>query len=308
MAVYKVTMMWNQSVMGVSESWFTPDQSGLALQKQVTDMLNLRAACMYQIQPFVGVRLALYGAKRQSQVILPPGGPWLDPFSQVTVPTTGNLPGAGSTTRPDQLRAVLQMTVQYNDTRRTIRYLSGIPDAYSATEPATIVPGAAGAWGTAFQTWRSYLVNNGWQIQARQISGAYLAVPVNGVTVQAAAPSLLGISVLAATAPPFVVGDRIALAHFRPAKGTRSATVNGMWTVDSVNTTLTPGNIIVFLRGSAGIDPDSVRFVATSTIQRVGYQLYPVQAINPYRVGIHKRGRPSMAPRGRRLSRPTLDA
>jgi hypothetical protein len=306
-SVYKVTTIWNQSVMGVSETWYTPDQSDASIQKTIQQMIALRSNCMYQIQPFVGIRVSLYGAKRQSKVILPPGGPLADPFNFLQVPATGTLPGGTSTTRPDQLRAVIQLTIAYNNTRRTLRYLSGIPDAYSVTEPATFNPGAAGAWGTAFDQWRSYLVNTGWQIQARLLTGDYTPAPVIGVTVQAAAPSLLGIVVVAATAPAFAQGQKVALSHFRPKKGTRDLTVNGMWTIDSVNTTLVPGNLIVYLRNSSGIDPDSVRFTANSTIQRVGYGLFPVQSINPYRVGIHKRGRPSLAPRGRRLSRPTLD-
>lgn len=307
MAVYKVSLMWNQSVMGVAETWYTPDQSQNSLQKTIETMLALRSQCLFRIQPFVGVRLSLYGAKRQSKVILPPSGVFLDSFNPLQVPASGTLAGSGQTTRPDQLRAVIQCTIGYSDTRRTIRYFSGVPDGFTVTEPATFDPGAAGQWGTAFQAFRSYITDNGWQIQARQITGAYAAVPVNGVSVQAAAPSLIGISTVAASAPPFIVGERVALSHFRPKKGTRGLTMNGMWTIDSINNTLVPGNVIVYLRGSAGIDPDSIRFTASSTIQRVGYQLYPVQEFNLYRVGIHKRGRPSLAPRGRRLSRPTLD-
>lgn len=307
MAVYKVSLIWNQSVMGVSETWYTPDQSSSTLQKQIQDMLSFRSQSMFRIQPFVGVRLSLYGAKRQSKVILPPSGVFLDSFNPLQVPASGTLPGSTSTTRPDQLRAVIQCTLGYNDTRRTIRYFSGVPDGFTVTEPATFDPSAAGAWGTAFQNFRTFIVNNGWQIRARQVTGAFLAVAVNGVSVQAAAPSLIGISVVAATAPPFVVGEQVALSHFRPKKGTRGLSMNGMWTIDSINTTLVPGNLIVYLRGSAGIDPDSIRFTAQSTIQRVGYSLFPVQDFNLYRVGIHKRGRPSLAPRGRRLSRPTLD-
>lgn len=307
MSVYKVTVMWNQSVMGVSETLYTPDVSGSQLATVLQKYLQSRFNLLFQNQYMVGVRIALYGSKRQSVVLLPPYD--VLPQTQLTVqiPASGKLTAGQSFGSPDQLRGVLQNRISYGDTRNVLRYMSGIPDEVSATEPATVNFGRDPSWKQALDNYYAGVVADRWQIRARSVTGANAPASVTGVTSEAAAPSLLGIVLPAATAPPIVQGSQVSLQHFRPAKFTRSATVNGTWTVDSVNATLVPGSLIVYLRNSGTIDPATVRLTALSTIQLIGYQLYPIQQMTWVRVGIHKRGRPSMAPRGRRLARPTLD-
>jgi hypothetical protein len=307
MSVYKATLMWNQSIMGVSETWYSPDVSSSKIGQTLQAMLAARFALLGPNQFAVGVRLALYGAKRQSTVLLPPATTIPGDTSVTIIPVSGTYKYAASSPGTDQLRGVLQYKLGYGDTRSVLRYMSGIPDAVSFTEPATINYGAEIRWFQALKRYFDLLISAGWQIRARAVTGPNAPASVTGVTSQAAAPSLLGIVLPAATAPPIVQGSQVSLQHFRPAKFTRNATVNGTWTVDSVNATLTPGSLIVYLRNSSTIDPQTVRLTALSTIQLIGYSLFPVQAIDPFRVGIHKRGRPSMAPRGRRSARPTLD-
>lgn len=307
MSVYKVTLMWNQSIMGVSESWYSPDVDIPGLAKVLPRMLSARFQMLYPNQYMVGVRVALYGSKRQSVVLLPPYDALPQSTDVIQLPTAGGQKPGRLGLGPDQLRSVLQYRVYYGDTRTAIRYLSGIPDSISATEPATLRPNSGIPWWQAYNYWVERLTADGWQIRARAVTGPNAPASVSGVTAMAAAPSLLGIVLPAATAPPIVQGSQVSLQHFRPAKFTRSATVNGTWTVDSTNATLAPGSLIVYLRNSGTIDPTTVRLTALSTIQLIGYSLFPVQKIGWVRVGIHKRGRPSMAPRGRRLARPTLD-
>ncbi|MHB8735443.1 MAG: hypothetical protein ACYC6M_09100 [Terriglobales bacterium] len=307
MSIYKMTTMWNESIMGVSESWYTPDVTPSQLVTLLTKYHSARFACMYDNQYMVGVRLALYGSKRQSTVLIPPLDNINGVVQNVALPLHGALKSGTLTGGPDQLRSVIQTKVQFNDTRQAIRYHSGVSDLITTTEPGGINQGRDPSWWQLFQNFQSFVSQNGLQVRARSITGPNAPASVIGVTSQAAAPSLLGIVLPAATAPPIVQGSQVSLQHFRPAKFTRNATVNGTFTVDSINTTLVPGNLIVYLRGTGTIDPNTVRLTALSTIQLIGYQLYPVQKYTYIRVGIHKRGRPSMSPRGRRLARPTLD-
>ena len=307
MSVYKVTLMWNQSVMGVSETYHTADVTPTTALARVQTFLQYRFAMLYPYQFAVGLRLATYGAKRQSVVLLPPYDRFPGTNSFLQIPSTGNYKGESNQPNADQLRAVLQCRYSYDNTRAVYRYLSGIPDEVSYTEPNTVDFSKVPNWYQAFTAFKNNLISGGWQLRAKAITGINAPAAVTGVTSQAAAPSLLGIVLPAATAPPIVQGSQIQLQHFRPAKFTRNPSVNGSWTVDSINTTLVPGSLIVYLRNSGTIDPTTVRITALSTIQLVSYQLFPIQQMDWVRIGIHKRGRPSMAPRGRRLSRPTLD-
>lgn len=304
---YKFTLMWNQSVMGVSETWYTPDWTVSQAIKGLQQYMSARFALLAYNQQCVGVRLSTYGAKRQSVVLLPPYDTFPQSSSVIQIPPAGTYVPETKFSSMDQLRSVLQNRVTYNDTRTVYRYMSGIPDGVSYTEPATVNFFQNPSWKQYLDTYYRTIVSLGLQIRAKAITGINAPATVTGVTSQAAAPSLLGIMLPAATAPPIVQGSQIQLQHFRPAKFTRNPSVNGSWTVDSINTTLVPGTLIVYLRNSGTIDPTTVRLTALSTIQLVAYSLFPVQDMTWVRVGIHKRGRPSMAPRGRRLSRPTLD-
>lgn len=304
---YKITHMINQSVMGASETWYTPDWSTSQAISYIQQMLQNRMALLPKTTSTVGVRIAAYGAKRQSVALLPPQDIFPGTNFLLRIPTYGSYANETTNVGSDQFRAALQIRCQYNNTRSVIRYLAGIPDGISNVEPATVNFANNPKWKQAYDQWWGQLVNAGFSINAKSITGNNAPATVTGVTTMAAAPSLLGIVLPAATAPPIVQGSQVQLQHFRPAKFTRSPTINGGWTVDSTNSTLTPGSLIVYLRNSSTIDPNTVRITALSTIQLLGYQLYPIQQVAWVRVGIHKRGRPSMAPRGRRLARPTLD-
>lgn len=307
MPTYRVTTMWNQSIIGVSETFYTPNVSDVTAAGILDQMLANRKALMFANQFFVGVRLSVYGSKRQSTVLLPGAVQFPGTTRTLTIPTKGTRPYATLSTGPDQVRAVLQYRLGISTGHVSNRYLSGIPDDISATEPMTYVPGNSSDWVKAWNAWRLGLITDGWQIRARLYTGDYTPIPPIGVTVQTAAPGLLGVVLDSTAAGGFNRGLKIALTGWRPPKGERASTLNGTWIIDSVNDTLEPGETILYLRGSAGIDPTRQRFTDTTRVQLVGYDTFPIISIRPIRVCTHKRGRPSMAPRGRRLSRPSLD-
>lgn len=307
MSVYRVTLFFGQAMDGASETYWTPDQSALSASKSVESMLALRAQMLNTNQYIAGVRAALETAVRRSSSMLPTRGLFADSGNYINIPGTGTIAPTGTNGLADQFRAVLQMQWRFNDTRQTIRYLSGIPDAISLTEPTTINFNAAQGWWNAYNAWTGFLVQNAWQIRAQILAPAAPTFPVVGLVQQNAAPGLLGIQISAATAPSITKGQKVALHGFRAAKGTRASTLNGTWAVDSIDNSGLPVYVTVYLRSSAGIDPEAQRFTTSTTLRPVNYTLYPIQAIVPYRVGIHKRGKPSLSPRGRRLTIHSLD-
>lgn len=307
MSVYRTTVFWGQATDGASETYWTPDQGAASACVTIQQMLNLRTQMLNQLQYWQGVRVAVEGTKRSSQLFLPGSTPFFDSGKELAVPGAGTLPPTGSNGLADQFRAVLQLQVRFGTARSTYRYLSGIPDAISLTEPVTFTRGTAQTWWNAFDAWRSYLLSSGWQIRAQVLPPAATAYPVVSLVQQEAAPGLVGIVIgVGDPAPTILVGGKIALQGMRAAKGTRSSTMNGTWYVDSTSLVST-GRLAVFLRGSQGIDPAAQRFTNMSTLRVVTYSLYPLIGFNSHRVGIHKRGKPSLGPRGRRLSRPSLD-
>lgn len=303
MAVYKLTLTWNQSVMGVSETYYTNDIAGSVVVDRINEFLIKRYALLWNVHETVGLRISVYGSRRAS-LFFPPGNRKFPGTDKVLIiPSQGALTGAGLQTRPDQLRAVIQMLWMFGDNKQTIRYLSGIPDTVSATEPGTDDLTGNPQWVANFYAWRQWILDHGWQIRARTVPPTDPEFPAANLVVQQAAPGLLGVVVATALTPNFIPGDKAHLRGFRPSK-TSCSSINGIWFVDSVNTTLVPDHTVIWLRGSAGIDPNSQKTLGT--IQRVKFTLFPVSYIGVYRVGIHKRGRPSPAPRGRRLVRRSL--
>lgn len=307
MPIYKVTYQFNQSVMSASENWYTANQSNEKLIGYLENLLAARFAMLQSNHDMVGVRVSLYGAKRASSVLLPPRAYWPAVAKFLNVPINGTGKVQGKYGGPDQFRAAMQTRIGFGDTRQAIRYLAGAPDNVTTTEPGGLSLGNNVPWEQAFFNFGNRLVDDGWCVRAQVPPPATLLNQVQAVTSVSPATSPIGIQIDAATAPVIPPGSTVLVQHFRPKKGTRLPTINGTWTVLSVNATLVPNSLVVYLRGSDLIDPATVRITPNSTIWPQTYQLYPVQSISPLRVGIHKRGRPSMAPRGRRLTRLSLD-
>lgn len=307
MPVYKVTTMWNHSIMGVSESYYTPLLATSKAPDRISAMLSARAAMMYPDCQFVGVRISVYPFVRQSSVLLPGIAQSALLGDTVKVPSAGTYGPDPMLFPESQLRQTLQVALGYGSLQTVPRYLSGVPKLIVMTEPSTLNMAASGVWLERFNAFADILTG-GWQIRVR-VPLPVITPPapqILGVISQSAGPSLLGIVI--GNKPPvtLVQGNKVALTGFRPACNTRGPTINGQWTVDNVNTTMQPNNVVVFLRNSSTIDPTTVNWTDASRIGLVAYQLSPITSFLPYRIGIHKRGRPSMAPRGRRLTRPSL--
>lgn len=308
MSVFRTTIFFGQATDGASETYWTSDQSARQAASNIQSLLNNRANLLNTNQYFQGARVSIEGQKRSSQLILPPGAEFFfDSGVGISCPATGTFSPLDINGQADQFRATLQQKFKFGPNRSANRYLSGIPDAISVTEPATFTRNNAIQWWSNLDKFRAFLTNGGWQIKAQVLPPATAAYGIAAVISQSVAPFLLGVTALVGDpAPNIPIGQRIVLQGFRPAKGTRAWTLNGTWYVDSTQFVST-GYLNVWLRGSAGLVAADQRFTDKSLMRIVSYSFYPITDIGTQRVGIHKRGKPSLAPRGRRLTRGSLD-
>lgn len=313
MPVYRITTYWNQSTLGVSETWWTNGNvATTAISARIQNFVNLRAAMMFDNQEFVGFRIADLGTlengfsqKRKSIYFIPGKQTLPGVTAPIIFPARGLQSIATGPLKPDQLRAAMQLRLIHSDGSQTIRYLAGIPDQVSNYEPASLDINVTPGYAISLNNFLAELATN-WAIVARTTQTTDPYLPVTKALRQESSPSLFGVAVNAAGSPTpnIAVRDQVHLRDFlsRP----RVPSVNGSkWQVDSINTTLLPGYLVYFLGASSAVDPSIIKKLGT--IQRVRYRLAPIQLVQPVRVGIHKRGSPSPTPRGRRVTRPTLD-
>lgn len=308
MPTYRITQMLGQANIGWSETWWLTRSTASAALPIIQQELTNRRDMMWDIQYWTGVRIAQEGLKRQSQPFLPGTSFWKDAGANIVVPAVGSIPFSDSVdVAPDQVRATLQLRCQFDVGRTSLRYLSGVPDFVTRTEPRTFQLGGAGtAWVGRYEAWRNNLIANGWALRAKVVHPTNPERPIQDMVLQAAEPGYVGVSVLTGDALSLPPDNRVWIkGQRRKPSATDKRTMNGTWVVSSVNPTLISGRVVYFLRNSQGIDPEQFRFLGT--VQAAQYGFYPVTDIRIYKAGIHKRGRPSGAPVGRRKSRASLD-
>lgn len=307
MPQYRFTAMFNQSVIGWSETyWSRGLVSPPSMASLITAYMDARTAFLFSNQEVVGIRCAeieaagIPGAtvKRKSFFLTP--GNWVFPgtASQILIPSRGKrLLASGF--NPDQVRAAIQMRLTYDVGYTATRYLAGISDQVSYTEPGTVSLGGDSSWTAAYTNYLNHLAT-AWAIRARTNVTIDPEVPVEDLVSATTGPSVMGVVCATGSGPTLLMSKKVALKGFRPCR--RSVpSINGTYRVSSINTTQIPGKIIYFLRGTEWVVPSD--YNTLGTIQQVNYVIQSIQGVYTMRVGIHKRGRPSAAPRGRRLTR-----
>lgn len=311
MPFYRVTMYMGQAQQGWSESHYSRESwSPSMMTDKVSDLMADRVGIMFTNQRFDGVRIVDLGndpamnPQRGLSIAFKPGS-WPYPGSNdyVEVPSTGNMSITPVTRRPDQIRAALQMRMMYEGPRKSIQYLAGIPDAVSDTEPATYSPTGDEDWRKALSAYIEELTTF-WGLKARQVPPTAPKMTPSGYVQQQAAPGLLGVVVSATDYPVYTTRDMLYITGSK-WKTKQQKTLNGKYYVNSVNTTLIPGSVVYFLEGTEGSDPSQIKI--RGKVQVVRYSIYPYLSVTPQAVGIHKRGLPSLAFRGRRSTYESLD-
>lgn len=311
MPQYRMVIFFGQADTGWSETYYTPDLAGIAIADAVSNMVVGRASFLFPNDYVSGVRLSVVvtttpgrvRATRVSRLLRPGPNQWPDPGIVTSIPAAGLLPPADSAQRPDQVRAALRCSVGFDGGRSTIRYLAGIPDSVSAFESETYDPNGYVLWNQRFVQWRNALISGQWALKAQSHDAGFTAIPVIGLSGGALAGPWGVVVDSSGGVPPISQGDRVHLKGFTAAAGI-AGTVNGVWTVESVTTAGVPARTTILFRLSSAIN--SLQVGHLGSITRVGEKLYPFQQWVGTAVGIHKRGRPSLAPRGRRLIRESL--
>jgi hypothetical protein len=312
--IYGLTMMWGRAYRGFSETFITPNfGSDVATRDSIQQLLLLRAATLDASIYLSGIRLTILPADpnqlpgpRMSRFIRPPGGYFNGVMGGISLPSNGTYVNTLPQGQEAFALADLLLQVQFGQNQWTRKYMTPVPQALIGREPETYRAGKAPQWEAARDAYCAYLTNQGYQVRGLNFT-ANPPFAIAGLQVQAAAPGLLGVRITTNAAPSISAGDTVLLQKFRPAKGTRNPTINGTWSVDSLDTSNAAQYTVVYLRNSAGIDPNSIRFTKRTTLRLRAYGYFPITQIVFDQVVTHKRGKPGGGTRGRRLSRPSLD-
>jgi hypothetical protein len=310
MTVYRVTFGFQNSIYGATETYYSREFGTVAsFCDSLAFLIDKRNELVNVTTNWVGVRISQYSGagvnRRRRSKLFPPGTYKLnrDGFSLV-VPAVGGYDTVALNSKPDQSRACLQIRLTYDTDRSVMRYLAFVPDNVLYGEPASVQLDKNVVWQSRYNIFVDRVTNGDWQLQARRTGGVYDPQPIREWVQAAVAPLNLGVAIPAASALPAGIGDKIHVKNSR-RKGTDKLSYNGKYYVAGVNTTLSPDNVIYYLRGTESGDASSVKLLGT--VEPVAYQLYVIQGITPLRAGVHKRGKPFTTPLGRRKTRVSLD-
>jgi len=312
-AYYRVSFFFNISGFGFSESWLTKasvSESNLGIRVQ--QYLLLRMAMLRPAVEFAGARLSVIPAGdfllpgiRASRILVPGTNTFPDVGSTLLLPANGSYLGEGVNTSIEQVRSNLQIRLSFGDpVRSAVRYVVGVSDLVSQDAAGTINFDDAPKWRDAYTAWRGEVLAN-WAIAGRSTTTTDPAFPVRGVSNRVTNP-VLGVTILSPEALGWVIGDLVNISGFRQMRTAPRISLNGRYHVDGISPdTPSTGLTTIYLREAVGVTPSNIKVFGTiRRIQRVRISLGSITAT---RLGIHKRGKPSLTPRGRRLSRVSLD-
>lgn len=292
---FKVRVSWRQGSLSASELYYTPaielgnQTVANTWAKHITDLLNARSRMMFENQQITSVGIASEQDTRLSWILRPGSRPWPTRTSAVVqIPSTGNISITASR-RPEQIRVAVIMELTFGGgLRNSRRFISSVPDDVTNYDDQTVLYDKVPQWWKAFEGFRSELVKNSWSVKGKSYIGDAEPIEVAKVVVQSAAPSLVGVQVPTGAAPSeWESGTVIDLAGFT-MRDCPCPTINGRWTIDSRNDTLTPGFTIFYLADSANVDVTKVKTLGTA--QLVAFDYLPIEDAIITTASIHQRG------------------
>jgi len=307
MANYRFTLVGNYKGRGMTETFWTESVAASVAANLINKWMTKRVAFLPSEVTIEGIRVAEEGGQRHSQFLIPGSSYWPDAGKLIPVPEEGGFGQVLGVPRWAQWRAILQFRVSYGNNQKAIRYVSGVPAEVEGTEPGGLIPKGNSSWWDKFYAWLQLLENGNYYIKALQKPADPLLWRPTGIFPPIAPATDLALGFNSATFPGVTVGQRVHVYNFRPAKGTRNPTLNGTWYVSKVDTTSISGTTLVSLRNSKGIDPALQRFTDKTYMFPVTHVISKINLTQALRVGIRKRGKVSTLPRGRVLTRATLD-
>ncbi len=303
MAVARVTMYFQQGSSGWSETWWYPPGRNTTFWSKLSDLAYKRVDMLAANHALTHVRVTDEGANRFTRLFIAGKTTRIDgDGTSINLPGKGKEDGAGGSIEgpPDQVRACVHNEIVVGGQRAGLRYLAGIPDDISQTEPETLNPTFTKFWYALYSAWRLRIITDGWAIKNLAKGVDNPLIDVVTYRIRAAAPSVLGVVIPGAAAFAGVPPQKVLLQGVRMIrKGLDSP--NGTWIIDGVEPDTPVGQRTIWLRGTAGFDPTD--FFTLGKVRLKTDQFTLPTWIEPIRVGIHKRGRPFGAPVGRRPTR-----
>lgn len=305
MSNYVFTPNWGNTWIGATEKYITADISPTAAEAQFTDLMRLRAALLPTTSYFVGWRVGINGGQRSSTLVRAPLDTFWPTGSIINIASRGSSSPTNANGWPPLMQHSVQLNVRFAGVRLARKFLSGVPQNVVGGQPATLTLANNTNWSKGLSDLFDFLTNNSYQIAAQNTptGGNYSVTNIAPATTSG---GNIGLGLSGVAPGAITAGQTIMTQHFLPAKGTRAPTINGHWTVDSVNTS-SPTSAVVFLRNSGAVDPAEVRISQKSIVFVKNISLFTIQGLNANLLITHKRGKAGGSLRGRRLTRPSLD-
>lgn len=310
---YKVTLFMAQGGRGFNESYYTMGASGTGLAAQINDLIAKRRQLLFSNVSITGMRISdassitAPGTPRATQLIYPLGAKLWDTGLLIDLPGNGAITNPLAGLNPTLLNTSLQCRFAFNITRQGFKYLAGIPRGIVGADPATLVPDGVDGWSDAWTAWKGVMNSGAWGIKYQKQQGEVSVYSVVGRDQSTDNPPLLRVLVNTTGATGLNRGVRVHLQNFRPPKFTRLPTINGVWILAANAVSVEPNVYALSLLNSEAIVPSQVNFTDKTFVRIIQYGFAPTTQYDWHRVTSHKRGKPTLAPAGRRLHRPTLD-
>jgi cell wall-associated NlpC family hydrolase len=296
---HRITIEYKQGSLAARESYY--HQIDFSSSAGITNfgallnaMLAKRANMMYDSHQFVSVAIASEVNRASAWLLKPGRRSWPDKNGpEINIPIKGTM--ATSPSSPDgradmmQVSLIAEFTFDFGH-RKSRRYIASHPDGVTSFDDNIVVRNDNPSWWSAWDAFAAGLALNQWAVKAKVRTGVNAVTDVSSLVVSAAAPAQVGVLLPTGLAPSqWNRGTKVDLANFRPGRGQCPCpSINGRWTLDSRNDTLTPGYSIFYLRGSEGIDPTVYKHLGT--VQGVGFDYFPIMAAEIVGATVHKRG------------------
>jgi hypothetical protein len=295
---WKCTLFFRNGKQGSSESWHRMNVGGtdadrVTVENDVRTLANLRGSICGLGTFLAGARISYQDVnKKRSRIInLDPG---ILGIAEVSVNSlTGYTDTA--TRSADVPTSAIQFRMYSADGRAKNYWQSWPPDAIMRTNPDGVDVTGSAVWLGHYNTWRAEMKSGKWGFRARTLAATDPYIDVLGLSRRQTGLGVLGAVVNGA--PTIPVGQSVQLRGFIP-DNRAIPQLNGIYTIDNIDTTSLTGQSIYFLRATEQFDPDAYK--TFGTIQRVAFEAVAVNEIQPYRQGRHKRGRPFGQQVGRR--------
>lgn len=312
MAFYRVVFKFQEFGYGWSEAWYTRgDVSPSTLGTLVQTYVNLRLGMLRPYCNFESVRLAVVPddviigkAARSSRLLVAGNNKYPTEAETLKLGEFGTYAGVESDAGMEQVRSNLQLRLFWG-TNSTTRYLVGIPDGLSITETGSCEFDRVPVWGAKYIAWAAF-VKDKLAIAAHTPEATDHTYEVRAVSDSTESPSHLEFQVPDTPTQGWTVGDKIQVSGFRYKRSVLHPSMNGRYKLHTIALGTPRSGVNTYtMREIVGIPAADIKVLGT--IRRIQRRRTAIEGIDPFRVGIHKRGKSSSVPRGRRLTRVSLD-